>query len=175
MNCWRTSNYNQYVSSYNLLSVLLHNPYFSECIYNTSWLSLVSAIILMQYLLILLAEMIYYLIISKYYCRSQAVSNTLYVTMERTGVENGNLLQYSCLETSKDRGVWWATVHGVAKSRTQLSMHSCMERIRSTLNHWLPQQFVHMNSVQLQPLMQVIMTFQGPKCKTGNRPEECKC
>ena len=31
------------------------------------------------------------------------------------GVGNGNPLQYSCLETSMDRGAWWATVHGVAK------------------------------------------------------------
>ena len=32
--------------------------------------------------------------------------------------ENGNPLQYSCLENSMDRGAWWATVHGVTKSRT---------------------------------------------------------
>ena len=32
------------------------------------------------------------------------------------GEENGNPLQYSCLENSMDRGAWWATVHGVAKS-----------------------------------------------------------
>ena len=30
------------------------------------------------------------------------------------GVENGNLLQYSCLESSIDRGAWWATVRGAA-------------------------------------------------------------
>ena len=29
--------------------------------------------------------------------------------------------QYSCLENSMDRGAWWATVHGVTKSRTQLN------------------------------------------------------
>ena len=34
------------------------------------------------------------------------------------GGENDNALQYSCLENPMDRGVWWATVHGVAKSRT---------------------------------------------------------
>ena len=34
---------------------------------------------------------------------------------------NGSPLQYSCLENPMDRGTWWATVHGVAKSRTQLS------------------------------------------------------
>ena len=31
------------------------------------------------------------------------------------------LLQYSCLENPMDGGVWWAAVHGVAKSRTGLS------------------------------------------------------
>ena len=34
------------------------------------------------------------------------------------GVRNSNLLQYSCLENSKDREAWWATAHGVAKSWT---------------------------------------------------------
>ena len=34
---------------------------------------------------------------------------------------HSNSLQYSCLENSMDRGDWWATVHGVAKSWTQLS------------------------------------------------------
>ena len=33
-----------------------------------------------------------------------------------TGEENGYPLQYSCLENSVDRGAWWATVNGVAKS-----------------------------------------------------------
>ena len=34
---------------------------------------------------------------------------------------NGNPLQYSCLEHPMDRGAWWATVHGVAKSQTRLN------------------------------------------------------
>ena len=38
-----------------------------------------------------------------------------------SGEGNGNLLQYSCLENSMDRGPWWAAVHGVTKSRTRLS------------------------------------------------------
>ena len=37
------------------------------------------------------------------------------------GERNGNPLQYSCLENPMDRGAWWATVHGVPKSRTVLS------------------------------------------------------
>ena len=36
------------------------------------------------------------------------------------GAGNDNPLQYSCLENSTDKGAWWATVHGVAKSQTQL-------------------------------------------------------
>ena len=34
---------------------------------------------------------------------------------------NGTPLQYACLENPMDRGAWWAAVHGVAKSWTQLS------------------------------------------------------
>ena len=34
------------------------------------------------------------------------------------GEGNGYPLQYSCLRNPMDRGAWWATVHGVAKSRT---------------------------------------------------------
>ena len=37
------------------------------------------------------------------------------------GEENGNPLQYSCLENPMDRGAWWATGNGVTKSWTQLS------------------------------------------------------
>ena len=35
--------------------------------------------------------------------------------------ENVNPLQYSSLENSTERGAWWATVHGVAKSWTRMS------------------------------------------------------
>ena len=37
------------------------------------------------------------------------------------GEGNGNPLQYSCLEDPVDRGAWWVSVHGIAKSRTRLS------------------------------------------------------
>ena len=37
------------------------------------------------------------------------------------GEENGNPLQYPCLENPTDGGAWWVTVHGVAKSWTRLS------------------------------------------------------
>jgi len=34
---------------------------------------------------------------------------------------DSNPLRYSCLENAMDRGAWWATVHRVTKSWTQLS------------------------------------------------------
>ena len=36
------------------------------------------------------------------------------------GKGNGTPLQYSCLENPMDGGAWWAAVHGVVKSWTQL-------------------------------------------------------
>ena len=41
------------------------------------------------------------------------------------GEGNGNPLQHPCLENPMDGGAWWATVHGVAKSRTWLSDCTC--------------------------------------------------
>ena len=37
------------------------------------------------------------------------------------GKENGNPLQYSCLDNSMDRGAWQTTVSGAAKNQTRLS------------------------------------------------------
>jgi len=37
------------------------------------------------------------------------------------GAGNGNLLQYSCLKNSLDRGAWGVVVNGAAKSWTRLS------------------------------------------------------
>ena len=40
------------------------------------------------------------------------------------GGGHGNPLQYSCLDNPMDRGAWWATVHGVTNSQTQLKQLS---------------------------------------------------
>ena len=44
------------------------------------------------------------------------------------GGEHGNPLQYYYLENPMERGAWWAAVHGVGKSQTQLKLtwHTCM-------------------------------------------------
>ena len=49
------------------------------------------------------------------------------------GGGNGNLLQYSCLENPMDRGTWCATIQGLTKSQTQLSMPACTYAYRTFL------------------------------------------
>ena len=52
----------------------------------------------------------------------KGLSEENYTAEEKTKLAgNGNLLQYSCLKNSMERGIWRATVCGVAKSQTQLS------------------------------------------------------
>ena len=49
---------------------------------------------------------------------SPALADRFFTTEQ---VNNGNPLQYSCLENSIDRGAWQATVHGVARVRYNLA------------------------------------------------------
>ena len=57
-----------------------------------------------------------------------------YFSLSCIGKGNGNPLQRSCLENTKDGGAWWAAVYGVAQSRTRLkrlsssSSGGCEER-----------------------------------------------
>ena len=50
---------------------------------------------------------------------------------------NGYPRQYSCLDNSMDRGTWWATVHGVAKSWTRLSNSHFNEQQSGILGDFL--------------------------------------
>ena len=50
------------------------------------------------------------------------MNKTIYKELiSKDGERNGTPLQYSHLENPTDGGAWWAAVHGVAKSPTQLS------------------------------------------------------
>ena len=55
------------------------------------------------------------------------------------GERHGNPLQYSCLENPMEREAWWATVHRVAQSPTQLKRLSrqarCVLLSVTTLSH----------------------------------------
>ena len=49
------------------------------------------------------------------------MTERLHFSLSCIGEGNGNPLQCSCLENPRDRGAWWAAVHGVAKSQTRLN------------------------------------------------------
>ena len=51
------------------------------------------------------------------------------------GEANGNPLQFSCLENSMDRGIWWATIHEVTIGRTV--QFSCLVVSNSLRPHGL--------------------------------------
>ena len=53
------------------------------------------------------------------------------------GEENGNPLQDSCPENPMNREAWWATVHGVAKSWTQLSDFTYLLILYWCFSFWL--------------------------------------
>ena len=65
---------------------------------------------------------------------SQSIPSGLYLSVSYLWVTrlwahregNGTPLQYPCLENPMDGGAWWAVVHGVAKSRTQVSNFTFM-------------------------------------------------
>ena len=85
----------------------------------------------------------------------QVTQNVLIITYKlltrksskENGEGNGNPLQYSCLENSMDGGAWWATVHGVTKSRTRLSNFTFFSFKENTdfllanANTYLPESF----------------------------------
>ena len=52
---------------------------------------------------------------------SKEIKSIYVVPAQLLGEGNGTPLQYFCLEKPMDGGAWWAAVHWVAKSRTQLS------------------------------------------------------
>ena len=55
---------------------------------------------------------------------SLRVGHDSVTSLSRIGEENGNPLQCSCLENSRDGGAWWAAVYGVAQNRTRLKQLS---------------------------------------------------
>ena len=56
----------------------------------------------------------------------------LYIPRKGWGEGSGNSRHYSCLEKPMDGGAWWAVVHGVAMSQTQLSDFT----FTFTFMHW---------------------------------------
>ena len=75
------------------------------------------------------------------------------------GGGHGNPLQYSCLENPMDRGVWRATVHGVAKSRTRLSDFTSLLHTVS-MQQMLAFLIINSNNPKIQPEYLQIICIQ---------------
>ena len=70
---------------------------------------------------------------------SRRIMNIIPLLGRSSGGGYGNPLQYSWLENPMDRGVWWATVHGVTRGQTRLkqfSTQTCMYSYKSPQNTW---------------------------------------
>ena len=85
------------------------------------------------------------------------------------GEGNGNPLQYSCLENSMDRGAWWVTVHGVAKSNTSLkslsTMHTQIYVYTFMHTHTCIFMHAHMHThvcIHMQSLLKLAWVHFGP-------------
>ena len=86
-------------------------------------------------------------------------------SLSRIGEGNGNPLQCSCLENSRDGGAWWAAVYGVAQSRTwlkQLSSSSSSSRTYSGEGNGNPFQYSSLEK------------SQGQRSLAGYRPWDLK-
>ena len=71
------------------------------------------------------------------------------------GGRNNHPLQYSCLGNTMDPGAWWATLHGVMKSRTRLSIAQSREVLKRlntlTRDHGCTEQVLRCRTLVLCP------------------------
>ena len=75
------------------------------------------------------------------------------------GEGNSNPLQYSCLENPMNRGAWWATVHGVAKSRTWLSEHTAH---KSSIHHIWGHKETQLSDLACTQAQDILITYGIP-------------
>ena len=69
------------------------------------------------------------------------------------GGGHGNSIQYSCMENSKDRGGWQATIHGVAESRKPLGDLTTTINYSHHAVHYIPAAAAAATSLQLCPTL----------------------
>ena len=79
------------------------------------------------------------------------------------GVGDGNRPQYSCLENSMDRGIWWVTVPGSTASRHYwASKHTAAPTLAETESH-TRLLFLLSFSARIEPLRNSLLGFSLPK------------
>ena len=69
-------------------------------------------------------------------CWGSDMTERLHFSLSCIGEGNGNPLQCSCLENSRDGGAWWAAVYGDAQSRTRLKWLSILYLTRELKLDW---------------------------------------
>ena len=115
-----------------ILPIQEHNIYISICFCHSWFHSTVS------YGFLSTVVFTFYCVV-QHMCMQSIFSHVrLYETLWIIGGEdNGNLLQCSCLENPRNRGVWWAAICGVTQIWTWLKWLS------SSMDHRPPGSFVH--------------------------------
>ena len=90
------------------------------------------------------------------------------------GEGNGNPLQYSCLESPMDGGAWWAAVHGVTRSWTQLSDFTstyhfhALEKEMATHSVFLPGEYIYNDGILLSHKIE----WYNVICSNMNEPRD---
>ena len=115
-------------SSVSSLEMWLEEKEYPKLCSVLNYLFLLASIILVSYFFLYpVASTFYFFFLSFFFCLI-ALNMTSIMVLNTVGKlpggGRGNPLQYSCLENPMDRGAWWATVHGVTKTWTQLKWHS---------------------------------------------------
>ena len=115
------------INFWNVYILIINNIYFSPFKVN-SWSSLNVALFLfyivqppenLHFMYIYMAPQVALVLKNLHTNAGDARDTSSTPDLERTPREgNGNLLQYSCLGNSMERGVWWVTVNGVTKDQT---------------------------------------------------------
>ena len=80
------------------------------------------------------------------------------------GGGSGNPLQDSCPEKRTDRGAWRTTVHGVAKSQTQLSMHTQKEDKEERKEDLSLFNYIVMDKIYSFPQLNIRLCKKKKKC-----------
>ena len=86
------------------------------------------------------------------------------------GEGNGNPLQCSCLENSRDGGAWWAAVYGIAQSRTRLKQLSSSSSVYLKEVLWIRRSQClpgaadqpHLSHLRAQELWRADQVLTGP-------------
>ena len=85
--------------------------------------------------------------------RDSGVIGSIPGSRRSPGGRHSNPLQYSCLENPRDRGAWWATVHGVTKRHnwSEWACTKCYKKGRLGHQKWTSKMHTHQAKTMWRP------------------------